>query len=589
MKKVIIFILLLVVIAAATEKLSKARPWEPIVINGWSAREFTGIPVNEIFVFAYDGDRDAWSMIPFQIDERVKLDDPFYENRAPRHFYVQPNTNSFMYSITDTLPAWDVDDELSFMAADMGDRAPDHSWIDNQEAVTHDRLELKFVDPLNSDCEGYAYLYRSSTLTMPDSVATKYGMSFEPYQHIVESNMYSVRLQRQQTSAQNGLLSDVAIKAPFGTGVDFFDIQKLRFQGSINRGSFYLPIGKDGTPAGDEDFLVIYDNEDYMSYTANPVVRVVREVRQTVGGQNSRIDEFSFYVRTKFYPFSGTLEGGASLHSDSLSSELDPGEDYYVELEYIRQSWDLNANAAGMRYYNRYNSGIVVDGNPDQVDTSVDVPISEWNMVSGDQGTFFNYVELEESNWQSVQLYYRDNAAGGVSDDIDAENSDTGDMKSYCDHGLMMHRQTDPGNINLELGFIAYFLPADKDRVFGATLATWIQHPIRSPQHRLVAGVDDVRQSLPNAFRLWQNYPNPFNGTTRIRFALSRPQHLVISVYDLAGKEVVRLADGHFSDGVHELVWAATNSRGENVASGLYVLKLSTTDVVQTRKLVYIR
>ncbi len=590
-RKHVVFILMgfALLVAAQAKKLSTERPYEPIVINGWSARQFIDVPVKEIFVFAYNNSSDSWRMIPFQIDERVKLPDPAYPERGPRHFYVQPNTNSYMYTIQDTAAGWDFDDELCFMAADLGDKAPDQSWIDNADAIRYDRLELKFSDPLDPQCVGYAYLYRSSTLSMPDSVASAYGMAFDPAQHIVQSFMYTVRLQRPRSSKQNGLLANVAVKPPYGNGVDFFDLQKLRFVGSVIRG-FYIPIGKDGAPAGTEDFLVVYGNDDYLSYTDTPVVRVVREVRQTIGDRVLVFDEFGFYVRTKFYPFSGRIEGGASLHSDSLNTELDPNEDYYVELEYIRQSWDLNEQAAGMRYYNARNNAIAVDGNPDQVDHSIVLPISEWNMVSGDQGTFFNYVELEESNWESVQLYYLDDSTGGaVADDIDADNSDSGDGKSFADHGLMMHRQTDPGNINLELGFTAYFLSGNKDLDFAMDLASRVRNPIAGPERRLVAAVAEKPVAAPALFTLLSNYPNPFNGSTTIRFSLSRSKRLNISIYDVSGKKVITLAQKRFVAGTHELTWPARDHQGQQVASGVYLLKMTGINLTGIRKLTFIK
>ena len=40
---------------------------------------------------------------------------------------------------------------------------------------------------------------------------------------------------------------------------------------------------------------------------------------------------------------------------------------------------------------------------------------------------------------------------------------------------------------------------------------------------------------LPAAFKLYQNYPNPFNPLTRIKYRLTRSDHIMLKIYNLAG------------------------------------------------------
>lgn len=93
--------LLLLLLAAASEAapLYEERPYEPFVRNGGEIGGFLNVPVDEIFVFAYRQASDTWEMIPFQIDERIRLRDPFpygkpEEKRQLRHFYINENTVS---------------------------------------------------------------------------------------------------------------------------------------------------------------------------------------------------------------------------------------------------------------------------------------------------------------------------------------------------------------------------------------------------------------------------------------------------------------------------------------------------------------
>lgn len=89
---------------------------------------------------------------------------------------------------------------------------------------------------------------------------------------------------------------------------------------------------------------------------------------------------------------------------------------------------------------------------------------------------------------------------------------------------------------------------------------------------------------VPEEFSLMQNYPNPFNPTTTITFSLPVAGHTRLSVYDILGREVQTLVDGHLNAGRYETVLDA-----RNLASGVYFYRLHSGSLVQTRKLTLIR
>lgn len=97
--------------------------------------------------------------------------------------------------------------------------------------------------------------------------------------------------------------------------------------------------------------------------------------------------------------------------------------------------------------------------------------------------------------------------------------------------------------------------------VYGDTTLVGIEHP--------PAGI------LPNQFQLFQNYPNPFNPGTTIRFILNHSNRVSLTVYDLSGKEVIKLIDAQFlSTGEYEIEWNGRNQKGGDVASGMYFYQL---------------
>jgi uncharacterized protein (TIGR03790 family) len=83
---------------------------------------------------------------------------------------------------------------------------------------------------------------------------------------------------------------------------------------------------------------------------------------------------------------------------------------------------------------------------------------------------------------------------------------------------------------------------------------------------------------------LAQNYPNPFNPVTTIQFTLPRADHATLTVYNTLGQELATLVDGVKEAGVHVTVFD-----GSNLASGLYIYQLKTSDFTTTQKMLLLR
>jgi hypothetical protein len=91
----------------------------------------------------------------------------------------------------------------------------------------------------------------------------------------------------------------------------------------------------------------------------------------------------------------------------------------------------------------------------------------------------------------------------------------------------------------------------------------------------LVGTPESVRQELtraaplPRALELMQNFPNPFNPITTISYSLPRASHIILRVYDVAGREVATLADEDQSAGRHAVLFD-----GRTHASGTYYCRM---------------
>jgi len=85
---------------------------------------------------------------------------------------------------------------------------------------------------------------------------------------------------------------------------------------------------------------------------------------------------------------------------------------------------------------------------------------------------------------------------------------------------------------------------------------------------------------LPTVTELHQNYPNPFNANTNISFDLAVAGNVSLNVYDITGRLVVTLLDGHKDAGNHVVVWDASS-----VSSGVYFYKLTAGDYTATKSM----
>ena len=96
--------------------------------------------------------------------------------------------------------------------------------------------------------------------------------------------------------------------------------------------------------------------------------------------------------------------------------------------------------------------------------------------------------------------------------------------------------------------------------------------------------------NVPEAYTLSQNYPNPFNPQTVIHYEIPVRSHVRLSVFNTSGQKVATLVKNSQPPGHHSLVWNGTDDTGRNLASGVYLYRLSVGETqTDTRKLLLLR
>lgn len=84
-----------------------------------------------------------------------------------------------------------------------------------------------------------------------------------------------------------------------------------------------------------------------------------------------------------------------------------------------------------------------------------------------------------------------------------------------------------------------------------------------------------------DGFVLEQAFPNPFNPGTTIRYHLPSRVHVLMSIHNILGQEVVQLVNREMEQGHHEIT-----VDGSGLPAGVYLCRLSAGGHVQTVKVV---
>ncbi len=86
--------------------------------------------------------------------------------------------------------------------------------------------------------------------------------------------------------------------------------------------------------------------------------------------------------------------------------------------------------------------------------------------------------------------------------------------------------------------------------------------------------VETSTKGQPAEFRLFSAYPNPFNPQTAIAFQLAKTSHVELTIFNILGEQITRLADQQMQPGEHKRLWNGRDAEGRNVPSGIYFYRL---------------
>lgn len=85
------------------------------------------------------------------------------------------------------------------------------------------------------------------------------------------------------------------------------------------------------------------------------------------------------------------------------------------------------------------------------------------------------------------------------------------------------------------------------------------------------------------------NYPNPFNTHTNIKFNLDSAMRVSVAIYNIKGDKVLTLKNSVFDEGEHSLLWNGKNENGKELASGIYLYKITGENFITAKQMLMLK
>lgn len=383
------------------------RADDPVVLKGSELGGLLGTAPGKIVAFKWAGE---WVQVPVQVDERHTINvRQLYPDQG--NGYVGDTTLGFDLEVyadantrsgADSDPAFDADDELTFMGGDSGGNAPADvsppAGVDGRsgvkvnvdDPVAGGNAALYLFEATGNRSPGAGkdyvdYDFNLTNLTEGQTLRDdyRYFAEFNPEDSTVKTENYELH------SFDRWMEDEMKITMGDSSGVDILDREVAQATLTGCGRSEYTFSGRwqeDTAPGNDGNT----DNEGtYVAVIDGPV----RAIRSYMGANSGP------YVQREHLYYRGH-------EVNTIFLRVHPMLDLY--------SWtDYAPSAIGMTYRDMNNtSGVPVDGNPDALvpTTTEDVANGAyaWQQLSGPQGTVSTVVgsetDIPEPNFGNYYL-----------------------------------------------------------------------------------------------------------------------------------------------------------------------------------------
>lgn len=240
----------------------------------------------------------------------------------------------------------------------------------------------------------------------------------------------------------------------------------------------------------------------------------------------------------------------------------------FVDGQYILGATRVDTNMTDGDVYGKLLDPLTVGGNP---------LLGTWTKAGGPSG---------------VQIYYF-NSDSVVTVSFDPDTSLTcsyGIDTSVTPHRISWYADGKLLNLGIwEINVDNLTVKTSEEDTTGfpTTFGSETKYPDPSTSYSRVkqtTGVKGKRGTVISGFSLTQNYPNPFNPTTAISYKLTASSHVTLKVYDILGRDVATLVNGHQTAGEHSVTFNAAS-----LPSGVYFYRLQAGTSTVVRKMLLMK
>jgi hypothetical protein len=241
------------------------------------------------------------------------------------------------------------------------------------------------------------------------------------------------------------------------------------------------------------------------------------------------------------------------------------------------------------------------DGKYDIMDAAVLIRMWHWNLNKSGK-MLSRYINLgkelayiNENNTLSIQVSKDVNAVDFYFDYPQHKVSIKQSQESSSDKEIILsHLDTLNGKFLITAGYleqklqsieVPYIINGRED-----VTITAIYRMFNTNGEVISQGTKEITlKPVPQEFALHQNYPNPFNPVTTINYDLPQQTHVNLMIYDILGREVVKLISEETPEGYQSVIWNTRNNFGQRVSAGIYFYQIQTKGFVKTRKMVLLK
>jgi hypothetical protein len=343
--------LALAVTAVTVTGCTLNRPADPVVLTGAQVPALAGVSAGDVVAFRWF---NGWDQVPVQVDERKSVDLGAVYNGSALGFVTTVYADPGTFTGADANGNVDADDEVAFMAKDVGPQSPSDA-TDPAGVVAGSGVKVKVHSSLGSGADGWIYLFKRSGNLSPGA-----GASYVDYDFQLLSGDYKTTYKLQDGPNPE----DTTVATPFY--VDHFSDRWLNDQLKVRAGDAseadILDRAKSllgpGNCGRSED---TFDDAEG-AFIANKV-GPVRAIRSYIGANSGPLTQREHI----FYEQREDIRTFLRVHAI-------PGPwDFF----------DYSSAAIGMTYRNNLNTGgVTIDGNPD---APADGALA-WESVDGPQG-----------------------------------------------------------------------------------------------------------------------------------------------------------------------------------------------------------